>query len=131
MSNVHGLFSSKKKDDSDDEEPDDSNNRYVGGIGDHGGGRYETCVRVRYIHNLLLTRSDPFSHFGDAFSVSDVLAPRKPQRLGRDAQRGRRGCWLRAVQPGFHFPDGVQRHLRRSCGSSQNHHDGTCVIAYR
>jgi hypothetical protein len=40
MSNVHDLFSSKK-DDSDDEK--DENNRYVGGIGEHGGGR---CVLV-------------------------------------------------------------------------------------
>lgn len=38
MSNVHGLFSGKKDDDSDN---DDENNRFVGGIGDRGGGRYE------------------------------------------------------------------------------------------
>jgi len=37
MANVHGLYSNKN-DDSDDEK-DESNNRYVGGIGDHGGGR--------------------------------------------------------------------------------------------
>jgi hypothetical protein len=36
MSNIHGLHSGKDKDsDSDDE----GNNRYVGGIGDRGGGR--------------------------------------------------------------------------------------------
>ncbi|EEC50005.1 predicted protein [Phaeodactylum tricornutum CCAP 1055/1] len=35
MSNVHGLFSGKK-DDSDSD--DDANNRFVGGIGDRGGG---------------------------------------------------------------------------------------------
>ena len=46
MSNVHDLFNSgnKKKDHDDDnddkEEQDDENTRYVGGIGDHGGGRY-------------------------------------------------------------------------------------------
>jgi len=38
MSNVHGLFSAKK--DGDEETSDDENNRFVGGIGDHGGGRY-------------------------------------------------------------------------------------------
>jgi hypothetical protein len=37
MANVHGLFSNKKD---DNDEEDDSNNRYVGGIGEHGGGRY-------------------------------------------------------------------------------------------
>lgn len=41
MANVHGLFSSKKKDDKDDDaEEEDENTRFVGGIGDHGGGRY-------------------------------------------------------------------------------------------
>eukprot|EP00527_Entomoneis_sp_CCMP2396_P009198 CAMPEP_0198138002 /NCGR_PEP_ID=MMETSP1443-20131203/1439_1 /TAXON_ID=186043 /ORGANISM="Entomoneis sp., Strain CCMP2396" /LENGTH=254 /DNA_ID=CAMNT_0043799617 /DNA_START=114 /DNA_END=878 /DNA_ORIENTATION=- len=35
MSNVHGLFSGKNDDDTDD---DDENNRYVGGVGDRGGG---------------------------------------------------------------------------------------------
>ena len=40
MANVHGLYSNKKKDgDDSDDEKDESNNRYVGGIGDHGGGR--------------------------------------------------------------------------------------------
>lgn len=34
MSNVHGLHSSKD----DDDDHDDDNNRFVGGIGDHGGG---------------------------------------------------------------------------------------------
>ena len=42
MANVHGLYSNKK-DDSDDEK-DESNNRYVGGIGDHGGGRWVSFV---------------------------------------------------------------------------------------
>eukprot|EP00522_Entomoneis_paludosa_P012108 CAMPEP_0172445288 /NCGR_PEP_ID=MMETSP1065-20121228/5149_1 /TAXON_ID=265537 /ORGANISM="Amphiprora paludosa, Strain CCMP125" /LENGTH=249 /DNA_ID=CAMNT_0013196087 /DNA_START=19 /DNA_END=768 /DNA_ORIENTATION=+ len=36
MSNVHGLFSGKKND--DDDENEDENNRFVGGIGDRGGG---------------------------------------------------------------------------------------------
>jgi hypothetical protein len=35
MSNVHDLFDNKN--DSDDESHD--NDRFVGGIGDHGGGR--------------------------------------------------------------------------------------------
>jgi hypothetical protein len=38
MSNVHGLFSNRKD---DDESSDDENDRFVGGIGDRGGGRYE------------------------------------------------------------------------------------------
>ena len=44
MSNVHGLFSNRN-DDSSDDDKDDGNNRYVGGIGDRGGGR---CVRNLY-----------------------------------------------------------------------------------
>ncbi|KAL7566557.1 hypothetical protein ACA910_000627 [Epithemia clementina (nom. ined.)] len=36
MSNVHGLFSNKDND--DDDNNDDENNRFVGGIGDRGGG---------------------------------------------------------------------------------------------
>jgi hypothetical protein len=40
MSNVHGLFSGKKDGDDDKKKKDESNNRYVGGIGDHGGGRF-------------------------------------------------------------------------------------------
>jgi hypothetical protein len=36
MANVHSLYSDK---DSDDDEKDESNNRYVGGIGERGGGR--------------------------------------------------------------------------------------------
>lgn len=47
MANVHDLFSNKK-DDSDDEK-DESNNRYVGGIGDHGGGRWVSRFFVRAI----------------------------------------------------------------------------------
>ncbi len=43
MSNVHGLFSRKR--DEDDDDDDDENNRYVGGIGDHGGGRY-ACDKI-------------------------------------------------------------------------------------
>lgn len=35
MSNIHGLFSGKN----DDDESDDENNRFVGGIGERGGGR--------------------------------------------------------------------------------------------
>lgn len=39
MPNIHGLFSSSnRKDDDSDSDRDDSNNRYVGGIGDRGGG---------------------------------------------------------------------------------------------
>ena len=65
MSNVHGLFSGKKDDDSDN---DDENNRFVGGIGDRGGGRYEKdatnnlmaphCIFFRVSHfclNFFLT----------------------------------------------------------------------------
>jgi hypothetical protein len=40
MSNVHDLFSTGKKND-DDDSSDDENNRFVGGIGERGGGRYE------------------------------------------------------------------------------------------
>lgn len=35
MSNIHGLHTNKE-----DNDEDDANNRYVGGIGDRGGGRY-------------------------------------------------------------------------------------------
>ena len=51
MSNVHGLFSGKNDDSSDEGDEqrrgdDDANNRYVGGIGDHGGGRCgNECLR--------------------------------------------------------------------------------------
>lgn len=48
MANVHSLYSDK---DSDDEK-DESNNRYVGGIGERGGGRcvaIETLVFVNYL----------------------------------------------------------------------------------
>ena len=38
MPNVHGLFSNRDESDGDSE--DDANNRFVGGIGDHGGGRW-------------------------------------------------------------------------------------------
>jgi hypothetical protein len=37
MANVHGLFSGQNDDDSSDDE----NNRFVGGISDRGGGRYD------------------------------------------------------------------------------------------
>ena len=40
MANVHGLFGKKDGNNKDDDEKDESNNRYVGGIGDRGGGRY-------------------------------------------------------------------------------------------
>jgi hypothetical protein len=36
MSNIHGLFSGRNNDDDDS---DDENNRFVGGIGERGGGR--------------------------------------------------------------------------------------------
>lgn len=36
MANVHGLYSNKNNDSDDDD--DDGNNRFVGGIGDRGGG---------------------------------------------------------------------------------------------
>ena len=38
MSNVHGLHNDK--DDNSDDEKDEQNRLYVGGIGEHGGGRY-------------------------------------------------------------------------------------------
>ena len=44
MSNVHGLRDDEKSDD----EADDENNRFVGGIGDRGGGRFVlklNCVK--------------------------------------------------------------------------------------
>lgn len=42
MSNIRGLFSDRRSDDDDDS--DDGNDRFVGGIGDRGGGRQvETC----------------------------------------------------------------------------------------
>ena len=47
MSNVHGLFSNKDKDDDDN---DDENNRFVGGIGDRGGGRYVGIFDERASH---------------------------------------------------------------------------------
>lgn len=37
MSNIRGLFSDRRSDDDDDS--DDGNDRFVGGIGDRGGGR--------------------------------------------------------------------------------------------
>jgi hypothetical protein len=37
MSNIRDLFSDRRSDDEDDS--DDENNRFVGGIGDRGGGR--------------------------------------------------------------------------------------------
>jgi len=40
MSNVHGLFSKRNDDNDNDDEEDHSNDRFVGGIGDRGGGRY-------------------------------------------------------------------------------------------
>jgi hypothetical protein len=43
MSNIHGLHSSRNND-SDSE--DDENNRFVGGIGDRGGGRSVDAVGV-------------------------------------------------------------------------------------
>jgi hypothetical protein len=36
MSNIHGLHSNR---DSDSDSEGDENNRFVGGIGDRGGGR--------------------------------------------------------------------------------------------
>lgn len=42
MSNIHGLHSSRK---SDSDSEDDENNRFVGGIGERGGGRYEPFSR--------------------------------------------------------------------------------------
>jgi hypothetical protein len=35
MSNIHGLFSGRN----DNDDSDDENNRFVGGIGERGGGR--------------------------------------------------------------------------------------------
>jgi hypothetical protein len=36
MSNIRDLFSDRR---SDDDDSDDENNRFVGGIGNQGGGR--------------------------------------------------------------------------------------------
>ncbi len=47
MSNVHGLFSNRKD---DDESSDDENDRFVGGIGDRGGGRYEYSTKRNVLH---------------------------------------------------------------------------------
>ena len=55
MSNIRGLFSDKKKDrDSDDNDSDDDgNNRFVGGIGDRGGGRYVASCVLDHSHSSL------------------------------------------------------------------------------
>lgn len=54
MSNIHGLHNSRK-DDSDEE---DENNRFVGGIGDRGGGRYgATSERLASHHTSAASKS--------------------------------------------------------------------------
>lgn len=63
MSNVHGLYSNRGRnsgEDSDDEK-DESNNRYVGGIGDRGGGRFVRGVAFSCAARIVFFFFFPFA----------------------------------------------------------------------